>query len=315
MRYGLPLIVVWIFVGFGCIGQSWYRIQDTERKMGTTFSITCYARDSIKARALISESWSRIDQLNLIFSNYLEESEAIKISQAAGTNRWITLSPEFSSVLKESLKLSKLSEGAFDITIGPLSKLWRRAIRRGELPSDEMIMNTLRKVGFEKIQFDESTDRIRLLTTGMQLDFGGIAKGYTVDEVWRIFRDNGMTKVLIDAGGDIYAGEAPPGTEGWEIAVGDTQEILQIQNAAIAGSGDRFQFLTIDGRRYSHIIDPRIGKGVEGPRETYVESESCMIADALASTINIMGHEKANGLLQAYPSSALLSHKIFSGKD
>jgi thiamine biosynthesis lipoprotein len=270
--------------------------------MGTQFRIVLFASNKDIAESAFRAAFRRVNHLNQIFSDYDANSELSRLSQRAPTKEPLEVSEELWSVLRRSQQISSLTESAFDITVGPLSKLWRRARRQRRLPDSERLAEALSAVGPAKIKLDESGRRVHLLTPNMRLDLGGIAKGYAADAALAELRKCGVHRALVDAGGDILVGSAPPGEKGWRIGIraiakhGTPESFVVIANRAIATSGDAWQFVEIDGRRYSHIIDPKTGIGLTTRVAATVLADDCMTADALATAFCVLGPEKSVAL-------------------
>jgi len=207
-------------------------------------------------------------------------------------------------VIQESIYWSEWSDGTFDITIGPYSQLWRRAGRKDLLPDSMQLQEAKALVGYQKIKLNRAERTVMLTKSGMQLDLGGIAKGYTVDKIYNHFKANGYTEVLVDGGGDIRVGKSPPGSEGWRIRImngNGLDSMAYLTNCAIATSGDLYRFTEIKGIRYSHIINPFTGYGITIPRTVTVIAPNCTEADVLASILSIMGAENGFELLKKSP--------------
>ena len=255
-------------------------------QMGTLFRIVLYEEDSLKAQAAAVAAFARIDSLNAMLSDYRADSELSRLSARAGDGQWVAVSGELWFLLQRSRQIAVLSDGAFDPTIGPLSKLWRKAFRQGEFPDTTALKAAREKVGIELLQFHNSQQKARLLLPGMRLDLGGIAKGYAVDEAMRVLRRNGLSIALVDGGGDLRAGDPPPDKAGWKVAVGN-DTMLTIARQAVATSGDTYRFLEWNGRRHSHIIDPRTGLGATHSLQVTVMGPDCTTADALASALSV----------------------------
>lgn len=275
------------------------------QKMGTQFKIIVYSADSIQTQFIVNQSIKKIDELNQIFSDYEANSEISQLSSSAGTNKKIKVSPELWYVLRHAKKFSKKSNGAFDISIGPLSKLWRSMFRRKEIFNGVKIKAAKDKVDYQKIKFYPFFKKIKLVQKGMRLDAGGIAKGFTVDEIVKILQQNGFYQILVDGGGDLFIGNPPPYQAGWTIQVRQEDETgtsvkkeLILKNIAIASSGDTFRFLEWEGKKYSHIIDPRTGYGVRDQKIINVVASSCMIADAAASTLSVLSQSESQQFLK-----------------
>lgn len=275
--------------------QTQERFEFDHAKMGTQFKLIIYATNPTKAQYVANQCIDKINQLNSILSDYEATSEISQLSATAGSGKSIKVSPELWTILKQSNSYAKKSNGAFDISIGPLSKLWRSMFRRSEIFNGVKINNAKGKVGFRKIKLYPFFRNVCLTQKGMRLDAGGIAKGFTVDEVVKILRKNGVTQFLVDGGGDIYMGNPPPDQLGWQIHIqvkntdGQLAEkILTLKNTAIASSGDTYRYLEWEGKRYSHIIDPRTGYGIIDKKIINVQASSCMKADAIASTLSVL---------------------------
>lgn len=233
-------------------------------KMGTTFQLIFYTHSDIHAEKVSQLVWKRIDELEMIFSDYQPDSEASSISNTAGTGQKIKVSDEMWEVLLIADSISKKSNGAFDVTIGALTKLWRKAIRQQEFPNQNDIQKYKATVGFESIDYFPNQQSIRLNKKGTRLDFGGIAKGYALDEAMIILRNHGIKSALIDGGGDIVCSEKPPirKSKGWEILI-EGEFMFYAASQAVFASGLQYQFLEVEHRKYAHIIHPKTGIGIE----------------------------------------------------
>jgi len=281
-------------------------------KMGTEFRIVLYASDSSQAVQAARHAFRRIDTLNQMLSDYQNDSELNQLSATAGSGEKVNVSNDLWTVLATAETIAKASKGAFDVSIGPLTKLWRRAFRRQQFPEAEKIEAAQKRVRYKWIKLYEKSQQVKLKKPNMRLDLGGIAKGYAVDEAAKVLQSYGLRQILVDGGGDLYAGAAPPDADGWTVerqAVQDGEvvsEVFVVENQAIATSGDTYRFLEWDGQRYSHIINPRTGLGLTNCREVTVVAENCMLADALASTLSVMEIEKARKLLKDFSATATI---------
>lgn len=271
--------------------------------MGTAWKIIIYTTDQYSAGQAFDACWARVDELNDVFSDYDAKSEATMLSHTSGSDRWTEVSDEMWQVLTFSHKLSTFTEGGFDVSIGPLSKLWRRAIRQQEYPSQEYLAKARSRVGYELIDYDNVQQKVMLQKTDMQLDFGGIAKGYTVDEVYHVLKLSGVEHMLVDGGGDMMASKEKPDGERWLVRLGAGQDSLLLSDQAIATSGDSFKHLNYKGKRYAHIVDPKVGVGVDDLENVTVLAPDCMTADALASAISVVGQETGKELIKNYTNS------------
>lgn len=259
--------------------------------MGTDFRIVAYHPDSVMLKEAVEKAFLRVAVLEKVFSDYMENSEVSWLSDNGKAN---DISDELWEVLNYSLDVSRRSEGAFDVSVGALTKIWRRAFRQKEFPSNKEIEQATATVGFESIKTKERNKAVKLDKEGMRLDFGGIAAGYAVDEAMGWLKEYGITTALVEGGGDIYAGLPPPGQQGWVIEVPDkivngelTFKKVYLANIAITTSGDTYRYLEHEGKRYSHIIDPRTGYGLTNHRVVTVTAPTCMAADAWATAASV----------------------------
>ncbi len=273
--------------------QDYTRHEFSRSLMGTDFRIIAYHADSVKLKEAVEKAYARVAILEKVFSDYDENSEVSWLSKDGKESE---VSDELWDVLQYSLEVSRRSEGAFDVSVGALSKVWRKAFRQKEFPSNAELNRAAATVGYEYIKMKESkrTRTIKLEKPGMRLDFGGIAVGYAVDEAMAWLNEYGITTALVDGGGDILLGDAPPGQKGWEIEVPDklvngelTFKKTYLANTAITTSGDTYRYLEHEGKRYSHIIDPRTGLGLTSRRVVTVTAPTCIAADAWATAASV----------------------------
>jgi len=265
--------------------------------MGTKFKVIFYCQSDSLANIIQNAAFEKIDELNTIYSDYEVTSELNKIVKFQGQDTAIHISSSLYDILKISQHISKETYGAFDVTIGPLSKLWRRAIRRNEFPTDQEIKEARSLVDFNYLMLRDD-GFLELLKNGIRLDLGGIAKGATVDEVFELVSSYGITQVLVDGGGDIRVGAKPPDSKGWEIQLPNSK--MLVQNTALATSGDTYKYIIQDGRRYAHIIDPRTGYGIQNAKNVMVQAANCTIADAIASAASILEPLKSKNLISIF---------------
>ena len=193
-------------------------------------------------------------------------------------------------MLEASQKLSKLSDGAFDITVGPVTHLWRVGKKADE--------ETIARVGWRNLILDKKHRTALLKLSGMQLDLGAIAKGYAGDEALKTLRRLGVTRALIAVSGDIVAGDAPPGTKGWRIGLEPAGEQILLRNAAVSTSGDSEQSREIEGVKYSHIIDPKTGLGLTSSTAVTVVARRGLDADPIATAVSVMGESRGRAVFQ-----------------
>ncbi len=259
--------------------------------MGSLFRVVVYANDSAGVSTLVKASFQELDSLNMIMSDYIPTSELMRLSRSSGAGEYVSVSEDLMEILKMSEYWYSWSAGLFDVTIGPITQLWRRAKRQGQLPKKQHFDGAMSSVGFKYLKIDDEKG-VLLEKPNMQLDLGGIAKGYAVDMIFESLRNNEYTQCLVDGAGDLRVGEAPPGKEGWEIAINTyvgKDSTMFISNQAVATSGDFYRNLQIDGKSYSHIIDPFTGYGITAFRAVTVVAEDCTTADVLASIFSVAG--------------------------
>ena len=271
-------------------------------RMGTSFRIVFYAEDPSIASQASTEAFERIEQLEQILSDYREESELNRVCRKAFQSPQ-RVSPELFYVLQRSLHFSELSEGTFDVTIGPVVQLWREARRDKRLPDAERLSRARLAVGFQNVVLDSETRTVFLKRDDMKLDLGAIAKGYAADQAMAVLRKYGINRILVDAGGDLSLGDPPPGSPGWDIRIHEWDKEkksqglwLRLHNVGIATSGDTFQFLEKQGEHFSHIINPADAIGIRDSVSTTVIAQDGISADALATALSILPASKAIAL-------------------
>lgn len=278
--------------------------------MGVEFTVILYAPHAEAAEQAIRKAFDRIASIDRALSDYLPESETNRICAMAPTAEPVVVSEDLFRVLKASIELCTASGGAFDPTIGPLTKVWRRARRQKALPPDEDIEEAHKAVGFKNVVLHEDARAIELRQPKMRFDFGGIAKGYAVDQGLAAIRESGVTQALVQASGDIAVGNPPPDLPGWKVALAPLnpddppQLFLWLKNSAISTSGDSRQHLIVKGQRYSHILDPRSGQPIQGRSSVSVIAPTGLIADGLATALDVLGPAEGLKLLEKYPGAA-----------
>lgn len=305
-----------LLIGF-CLSMGQFepaptRFDYSQRLMGISFDVSVYASDEKLANETVETAYARVRQLNAIFSDYEPESELNRLCKTAGTHQAVAVSPELWDILVRSAEYSRQSEGAFDVTVGPVVRMWRKARKSKSLPTREQIADAERLVGYQKIKLDFNKKTVELTVPGMQLDLGGIAVGYACDDIMKIFKARGLNRVMIDGSGDILLGDPPPGEAGWKIGVAPLlktedappSRYVLLRNAAVSTSGDAFQYVEFNGIRYSHIVDPKTGLGLTDQSTVVMIAEDCTTADALDTTVSVLGPEVGLKLLTTVPGTA-----------
>lgn len=270
--------------------------------MGTLWRLVFFDDDVDHARTARDAAWARLTELNARLSDYLDDSE---LSRLARDGRLEGPSDDLRQVLVAAQTLAEATNGAFDITVGPLVRLWRSARREKSLPSAAAVTAAQALVDWRAVELTGSAAAFH--TRGGRLDLGGIAKGFAQDEVLRLLRDrHSLEAVLIDAGGGLSVGAAPPGQPGWTAGIDTGNEAeasatLTLRHQSLATSGATQQFVEIDGVRYSHIVDPSTGFGLTSRAQASVVAADGTTADALATAFCVMGEEKTRAFLKDHP--------------
>jgi len=310
---------------FICIGikgaAQQKRFSYTQQKMGSPFTIVFYSADSMRANRLAMQCYNLVDSFVSIFSDYIDSTELSKLSAAAGkVTEPVPLSPALFDILRLSKTAFEKSGGAFDITIGPLSKLWRTARKTKQFPTDESVQAARSLTGFNKLHLDTVNKTIILPKSTMQLDLGGIAQGYIAQKIIDFLSTQQISSALVNASGDIVTSGPPPGLKGWTVGVNmpeTTNDLLSrtllLHNRSVTTSGDVYQYIEHNGKRYSHIIDPRTGYGVTFQRNVTVIANDGVTADWLATACSILPVKKAKKLAIQFGAELLVT-EIKQGK-
>jgi thiamine biosynthesis lipoprotein len=298
----------------GAGGAPLIRFQYSQLHMGVEVRLVVYAEDEAKSAAACSAAFQRIAALEDIMSDYRKTSELMRMCAHAGGPP-VAVSKDLFIVLERAQQLARRTEGAFDVTVGPYVALWRQARRTSTLPSPEELRRAGAAVGWRKLRLDPRRRRVQLLAPGMRLDLGGIAKGYAGDEVIATLRRHGITRALVEAGGDIVVSRPPPGQKGWRVDLPTSRQprsqprTLTLAHAAISTSGDTEQFVEIDGRRYSHVVDPRTGLGLTHRLMATVVARDGITADSLSTAVTVLGPERGKALVQSVPGARFFIHR------
>lgn len=310
---GLGWVSIFAVVQSAASQETLTRFEFRQPLMGTEFSLILYTTSNTLATQASRAAFDRIEQLNKTLSDYDPESEAMRLCARAGDGQYVDVSADLYSVLERSLAIAQKTGGAFDPTVGPVVRLWRRARRNRQLPNSDLLEKARSLVSYKQIKLDRHHARARLTTPGMKLDFGGIAKGYAADEALKTLKKQGIHRALVAAAGDIVCGEPPPGETAWKVEVaalkgqgGTTgpSPILLLKNQAVSTSGDTEQFVEIDGVRYSHIVDPRTGIGVKGRSSVTVIAPEGALADSLATAASVLGPIEGTKLVENTANTA-----------
>lgn len=285
----------------GC-GSSLQRFEYTAVVMAAEARVVLYAPNELHAREAARAAIERMHALDRVMSDYRADSE-LSALVAAETGRPHAISRDLYEALAAAQRLAALSDGAFDATIGPLTRLWREARATGNVPDAAAIDEARQRVGWINLILDEQSRTAMLLRDGMQLDLGGIGKGFAVDRAGEVLRQQGITRYFVALAGDIAVGDAPPRQPAWRIAIGEAEGDVQLlTSAAISTSGSRYQYLLIEGSRRSHIIDPAaVGTlGIERQSAVTVIAPSATLADGIATALSVVDDAVRDRLLRHY---------------
>ena len=280
--------------------------------LGTFCQVVVVAPNHKTAQQCVDLAFEQIQTLDAIFSNHRDDSELAKVN-AQAFERPVKVSDPLYTVVERAVDVSQRSDGAFDITVGPLIDLWKQASDANSIPNPEQIREAKSKVGYQKLLLDPSAKTIQFETEGMKLDLGGIAKGYIIDACIEAIQRGGGVGAMVNIGGDIRCFGRPKGpTPYWRIGLqnpskldsGDPEGImmvLSLENDAVATSGHYRRFFWIDGQKVSHIVEPESGKGSDKVLSTTIIAHRAILADALATTVTVMGTDKGLGFIETLP--------------
>lgn len=309
---------------FGCQGPV-QKVQFDHAAMGTRFRIVAYHRNDGQVEEAIQHAFEAIDDIEDICSDWKSDSEIRRLCRSGPHSEPVQVSRHLLEVLSRAVEVSRISDGAFDPTVGPLVRLWRRCQRAGRLPSSQELERARETVGVDSISINKIAGTVQLLRSGLEIDLGGIAKGYAVEVARKVMEAEGISSLLIDGGGDISFGKPPPHERSWKLEVQPTGNLQDSGNGmrlrinftsegAVATSGDATRFIEIEGKRYSHILDPVTGIGVPGPHAVTVFARDGATADALATAISVLSPDEAAIFIGRFPGSAALLFNSVDGR-
>jgi FAD:protein FMN transferase len=289
-----------------------HRFEFRHPAMGTLFALTLYAPNAPTAEASADAAFKRIDALEDVMSDYQADSELLRFcDQPFGTP--VAVGADLFGVLHRAQEIARLSNGAFDVTVGPYVRLWRFARKRRVLPTAAELATARAAVGWQKLRLDARARTATLLVPNMRLDLGGIGKGYAADQAMLVLKGRGLTRAIVAASGDIAVGDPPPGQRGWKVGIAvpgtRTNELSRtflLHNAAVSTSGDTEQFIEIDGVRYSHILNPATGLGLTNRIQATVIGPNATLTDSLDTTVSILGPKRGLALADALPGVGAL---------
>jgi thiamine biosynthesis lipoprotein len=287
------------------------RYEFRQTHMGSEFKIVLYTTREAEARRASDAAFSRIAALDKALSDYDPESELMKLCDRAGGPP-VAVSDDLFRCLSRAQAMSDASGGAFDATIGPVGRLWRRTRRNGTLPDRAALEKARALVGYRLVELDARSRTVKLAKSGMKLDLGGIAKGFACDEAIAALKREGVTSALVAGAGDIVCSAPPPGERGWRIGVaspdGDPEKperFVSVRDAAVSTAGDAERFVVIGGTRYGHIVDPNTGMGLTHHASVTVVAKDGATADSLDTAAFVLGAERGLRLIEDQGASGL----------
>jgi len=291
-------------------GEPLTRYEFDETHMGSQFHLVLYSPDAATARRASRAAYDRIAALDAALSDYNPDSELMRLCDRAGGPP-VKVSDDLFDVLQRAYVMYERSEGAFDVTVGPVVRLWRRATRDHKMPAADRLAEARELVGSDKLKLDAKAKTVQLLKRGMKLDLGGIAKGYASQAAVDVLKREGIDRALCAGAGDIVVSNPPPGNEGWTIGIAPleafgvkSQKRLLLANRAVSTAGDTERFVEIDGKRYSHIVDPKTGLGVVDRASVTVIADDGATSDALDTAAYGLGPERGLKLVEATDRAA-----------
>jgi FAD:protein FMN transferase len=304
MRALIPLSLVALSLSTADLQPHLYHYQASRMSMACAYAIEAYGPDAGVLPRIFTEAFDEVDRIDRLMSNYKQESPLSRINREAADHP-VNVDPELFDFIVSAMQYNRDSDGAFDITVGPLMKAWGFFRGDGRLPRDEELAAARGHVGRAHVILDRVSRTIAFDDRGVELDLGGIAKGYAVDRVVRLLRDRDVTAALVSSGGStVYGFGAPPGRDAWDIQIQDpldarkTALTVTLKDRALSVAGSSEKFFEAGGVRYSHIMDPRTGRPVQGVLTVAVVASSGTAGDALDDALFVLGPEGSRAYLK-----------------
>jgi thiamine biosynthesis lipoprotein len=291
------VLILWMVSTAALQAGETLRLEDSQDAMGTSFSIVLYGSDAFRMRAASEQAFEEVRRLERMLSNYRKESEWSEVNRDAA-DRPVRVPEELYNLVAACLDYSRRSEGAFDITVGPLMRVWGFYKGSGRMPHAAEIRVAMGQIGYQNIILDPKEKTIRFARKGIEMDPGGIGKGYAVDRMVEILKANGIGSALITAGGSsIYALGAPPGEKGWRLKIRnpknheETVQEVVLRDQSMSTSGNYEKFVKYGGKIYSHIMDPRAGYPAQGTLSVSVIAPRTIDSEAWTKPYFILGRQ------------------------
>lgn len=290
-------------------------------KMGSPFTISIYTNDSIKAEQVAAKAFALADSLNFILSDYIDSSEINRLSASSGKGVYMHVSEPLFNIIMQAQNAAVLTNGAYDITIGPVVKLWRKARKEKTFPDEDSLKLALQKTGYKYVHIDTIHQRIYLEKKGMLLDVGGLGKGFVAQAALDLIKKNGFNQGMVNAGGKIVTADAPQNQKGWIIGITQPEEkneilpqMLSLQNIAVSTSGDIYQYVELNGKKYSHIVNPKTGIGLTHQKNVTAIAKDGTTADWLSTACSVLSTKQSMRLVKKIKGAALLITENKKGK-
>jgi FAD:protein FMN transferase len=277
--------------------------------MASLYSVIAYGEDERALPGILEEAFDEVDRIDQLMSHYKKGSPLSRLNREAAQGP-VAVDPELFAFIAEALRYSRESDGAFDITVGPLMKAWGFFLGDGRLPPDAEIAALRARVGWRHIVMDAGARTIRFDRPGVELDLGGIAKGYAVDRMVEILRRRSVAAALINAGGStLYGLGAPPNHDGWDVDLQDpidarkVARVVRLRDRALSVSGSAEKFFEVNGVRYAHIMDPRTARPAQGILSVAVLTPTGTAGDALDNVFFVQGEAGSRRYLERLPAT------------
>ncbi len=294
MQKYITAILVLVLIGFQVFAEQPFK--RSLKLMGSRFEITVVANNQTEADAYIDIAVTEITRIENLISSWDTESETSAINKNAGSKA-VKVSPELFMLIERATKISQLTDGAFDISYASMDRIWKFDGSMTAMPSEETIKASVAKVGFHNIELNKTHSTVYLKKAGMKIGFGGIGKGYAADKAKSLLTKEGVSAGIINASGDMNTWGKQPNGEFWKVAITNPMNknkayaLLPITEGAVVTSGDYEKYVNFKGKRYAHIIDPRTGYPATGIISATVFAPQAELADALATSVFVMGIE------------------------
>jgi thiamine biosynthesis lipoprotein len=292
-----------VFAGYQAFAESFTFERDM---MGTSVGVILWGSDREISAKAAEQAYAEIERIERKLSVRGGESKVSEINRSAGS-RPVAVDAELYRLIRESIRVSQASSGAFDITVRGLGDLWDFHRPDFRVPAPDVVKSRLERVDYRRIRLGEGSSTVFLEKEGMGISLGGIAKGYAVDRAVAVLRESGIKGGIVSAGGDLFAFGRKGNGEFWKVGVRNPRDqsrnisVLPVSDLAVATSGDYERYRMVDGRRYHHILDPRTGYPSKGCMSVTVVAKNALEADALATAAFVLGPEEGLALLEKLP--------------